>query len=187
MQLLKLNIQLFALIASDSKTVGSRYSSSNAYHYYAELIENSWDVNTNKSNITVNFKAYGVNNYSYSSLSTPYATISVDGEQKTRQNVTYISKGSSNERTICSWTGDVDHNQDGTKSISVTCNYSYGESTASYCSANCTITLSGNLTTIPRASSITSVSSGTTDYAPSVVFTPMSSTFKYKIQYSYGS
>ena len=37
------------------------------------------------------------------------------------------------------------------------------------------------------ASTITSVSSGTTDYAPSVVWTPCATSVKFKVKYSYGS
>ena len=80
----------------------------------------------------------------------------------------------------------VNHNADGTKNV-----YLSGEITGPSGT-----TLAGKsswggatvtLDTIPRMSPITSVTSGTTNYAPVVKWTPYSSEFKYKVAYSYGN
>lgn len=94
----------------------------------------------------------------------------------------YFSIGSSTgsgDKTFNVALGPFDHNPDGTlNDVSISVYVRITDST------HTTKTASVAMGTIPRASEITSVSSGTTVYNPTIVWTPLSSSFKYKVKYT---
>lgn len=80
----------------------------------------------------------------------------------------------------------VTHNDDGSKTVTISGKVQ-GPSGTSIANVSSTGSGTVTLTNVPQASTITSVTSGTTDYAPSVVWTPASTSFKYKLVFSYGN
>lgn len=124
-----------------------------AYKFDAEIIENSTSTSQNKSNITCNMYATGQHGWYYEGHTGPEAFINVEGERKATVSVPniYLSR-----QLICSWTGDVTHNSDGTKNIRVTFNYASNIS-VSYMPNNAKITADPvTLTPIPRYADINS-------------------------------
>lgn len=97
---------------------------------------------------------------------------------------TVYSKTSRVERytgTVASGTKTITHNTDGTKSFSVSL-----EAAVYYSSVNCTGSKTFTLTTIARASSITSADNKTLGNACSIKWTPNSSSFSYKLKFVLG-
>lgn len=80
----------------------------------------------------------------------------------------------------------VEHNDDGSKTVTISGKVA-GPSGTSISGVSSSGSGSATLTNIPQASTITSVTSGTTDYTPVVTWTPKSVDFKYKIRFKYGS
>lgn len=141
-----------ATLWTGSLTTKAQDYNVDAYVFDAEVIENSVDTTNNKSNITVNMYAKGIAGYSYN-LAGPTAFINIDGARKVTSDVTYIN---STRRLISSWTGNITHNDDGTKSIRVTFNYS-PNSGASYLPQSSKLTADPvALTNIPRYATISS-------------------------------
>ena len=171
---MKLNIQLFA-----SGTINGSSTASNCDCQIKW--ESTSNISTNSSSVTatVQIKKSG----SSSTTGTFSGKVTIDGTQYS------ISKKFSpynwgSWATVGSKTVTINHNNDGTKSISISCNITNtGTSMAG------TYTASGTaaLDTIPRASEIDSVSPGTTPYYPTIKWTPKRSSFKYKVKYNYGN
>lgn len=133
----------------------------NGYKFEAEVIENSTNIANNTSNITCNLYCTGLNGYYYQGYSNPYAYINIDGERK---QTTSVPNTSTSKQLICTWTGNITHSDDGTKSIRVTFNYTNGGDTASYMPNNAKITADPvNLTTIPRYTTISSFTASKRD------------------------
>lgn len=195
MNKMKLDIQKFATTLS----VGGNYTqgwqsgnsvggSSGAFKWRIVVDYTSRNVEANTSVIRIRFQEYGTWG-SYSGMNATYSRmkISINGggySQLAYAKTPSYTKGNTETKLDVNYT--VSHNQDGScPSIVIQC-ANETTNTASYAPANKTITSDTiYLTQIPRASAITSVTDGTTDYAPTVTWTPMSNTFTYKINYSY--
>lgn len=166
-------------------TAGSGYSGS--YTYRCIVTENSYSIANNTSNVTIAFSIKGPWAPSFYDWSTSFGII-VDGSvKKTGSSTPYIS---TSYVQLLTWTGNVSHNSDGSKQISVSVylkNGSSGYLPKQYTSSSPLSMGSVTLTTIPRASSITSASNVTLGNACSIGWTPASSSFKYKINFSLGS
>lgn len=131
---------------------------------------------------TISWTLYGSGSYSGYVMGGPF-TVIINGSQ-----VYYSSSriqvwaGNTQTTTVASGTATISHNSDGTKSFSASVSaaiYSY--------SVNCSGTGSWDLTTIPRASAITSASNVTLGNKCGITFTPASTTFKYNITFSLGN
>ena len=83
---------------------------------------------------------------------------------------------------VASGTHTISHNTDGSKSFTA-----YVEAAIYYSTVNSTAEASWQLTTIPRASSITSANNITLGNNCNIKWTPASSNFKYKIKFSLGN
>ena len=195
MNKMKLDIQKFATTLS----VGGNYTqgwqsgnsvggSSGAFKWRIVVDYTSRNIEANTSVIRIRFQEYGTWG-SYSGMNSTYSRmkISINGggySQLAYAKTPSYTKGNTETKLDVNYT--VSHNQDGScPSILIQC-ANETTNTASYAPANKTITSDTiYLTQIPRASAITSVTDGTTDYAPTVTWTPMSNTFTYKINYSY--
>lgn len=195
MNKMKLDIQKFATTLS----VGSNYTqswqsgnsvggTSGAFKWRIVVDYTSRNIEANTSVIRIRFQEYGTWG-SYSGMNATYSRmkISINGGGYTQlayAKTPSYTKGNTETKLDVNYT--VSHNQDGScPSIVIQC-ANETSNTKSYAPANKTITSDTiYLTQIPRASAITSVTDGTTDYAPTVTWTPMSNTFTYKINYSY--
>lgn len=171
-----------------TKSVSS-IGGSGTYTYRCIITENSYNISDNTSNITITFAIKGPWSPSFYQWSTNYGII-VDGSvKKTGNSSPYVS---TSYYTLLSWTGNISHNSNGSKSINIgvyldnlngSANYLPKQSTSSSYLTMGTVTL----TTIPRASTITSASNITLGNKCSIKWTPASSDFKYKIKFSLGS
>ena len=172
-------------MATLTKSVPAQ-SGYNYYTYTCVVTENSTSVANNTSNVTITFYIRGPWNPSYEQWTT-YCGIIVDGStKKTGSNRSTVS--TSNVQML-SWTGDISHNSDGSKSIGVSV-YLYNGS-ASYLPSQSTESSpyymgSVALTTIPRASS---VSCSTADIGSNATITinRASSSFTHTLTYAFGS
>lgn len=157
--------------------------------WYKMYIEYSYTQNTstNQSTISHSLKIEQLtDSYDFTGIMT--VTYYVAGEAFSYSgNVNMDDKGNTGYTiTIKSGTTTVTHNSDGTKTIAFSCSGNcnsggYGPGTISLSSTNVT------LTTIARASAITSASAITIGNTCNVVWTPASSSFTYKLKFSLGS
>lgn len=158
----------------------------NYYTYTCVVTENSTNVANNTSNITITFYIRGPWSPSYEQWTT-YCGIIVDGStKKTGSNRSTVS--TSNVEML-SWTGDISHNSDGSKSIEVSV-YLYNGS-ASYLPSQSTESSpyymgSVALTTIPRASSV-SCSTANIGSNATITINRASSSFTHTLTYAFGS
>ena len=158
------------------------------YTYKCDVIENSYNVTSNTSNVTVTFSIKGPwSTPAFYEWNTYYGII-VDGAvKKTGNDSPYVS---GSYVKLLTWTGDVSHNSDGSKSISISVylhNGTSGYLPTQYTSSSPLSMGSVTLTTIPRASSITSAGNVTLGNQCSIRWTPASTSFKYKIKFALGS
>lgn len=176
---------------------GSVTQKSNYFSFYLTWSATQ-SVSGNYSDVTV--KTYWKTNNTYQGFDTVgsrNASITING---TTQSITkafnVCASGSTSWATnpylIQTTTQRVYHNNDGTKSITISARANgyadiYGPSSSTASSADCTASGTITLNTIPRASTITSVGNVTLGNACSVIWTPASSNFKYKIKFSLGS
>lgn len=169
------------------ETIVGNYAgtSSKAYKFKLEVIENSTDTSANTSNVTMNF--YGAcysSSWGFSQFSTPRATTSYDGTQKSSSTVSSIT--STSYKLLTTWTGNIEHSSDGTKSISVSGAFAANTSSYNYLPANATITGTVALTTIPRATTV-KAKTFTIGTEGTLSYTPASSSFTHALYISLGS
>ena len=156
------------------------------YTYTVDVIENSTSIANNTSNVTINFYIKGPWAPSYYDWTTYYGII-VDGSVKdSGSSRPYVS--TSNVKLL-SWTGDVSHNSDGSKSISVSVYLTNGSASylpTQYPSSSPLYMGSVSLTTIPRASSV-SCSTADIGSNATISISRASSSFTHTLSYSFGS
>lgn len=155
------------------------------YNYQCVVKENSYNIANNTSNVTITFAIQGPWNPSFYEWTTYYGIV-VDGVTKaSSSDAPYITN---NYKQLLSWTGNVAHNSDGSKSINVGV-YLYQNSPASYLPKQYT---SGSplsmgsvaLTTIPRASSVSlSASSVNVGNAITANVSRASSSFTHTVEF----
>ena len=156
------------------------------YTYTVDVIENSTSIANNTSNVTINFYIKGPWAPSYYDWTTYYGII-VDGSIKdSGSSRPYVS--TSNVKLL-SWTGDVAHNSDGSKSISVSVYLTNGSASylpTQYPSSSPLYMGSVSLTTIPRASSV-SCSTADIGSNATISISRASSSFTHTLSYTFGS
>lgn len=157
------------------------------YTYQCVVTENSYSVANNTSNVTVTFLIKGPWAPSFYEWSTNYGII-VDGSvKKTGSSSPYVS---TSYIQLLTWTGDITHNSDGSKKINVDV-YLHHNNTAKYLPKQYTSSSplsmgSVTLTTIPRASSISSLTSSVAingENKVTVNITRNSSSFTHTVQF----
>lgn len=158
------------------------------YSYYCTVTENSYDISTNKSNVTIAFSIKGVS-AKYSDWTTYYGII-VDNEIKTNGNKKMTVDGNKYYR-VTEWTGNIDHNNNGSKTINVGI-FLYHNGPENYMPKQYTSDSplqigSVQLTTIPRKSEISHAGDTTIGSKCNIKWTPASEDFKYKIEFSLGT
>lgn len=158
-----------------------------SYTYQCTVVENSYDISSNTSNVTITFSIKGPYAPAFYDWNTWYG-ITVDGQTKKSGNsAPYVS---TSYVELLSWTGDVAHNDDGSKNINVGV-YLYhngpsGYLPTQYKSSSPLSMGSVALTDIPRSSVIFSVSDIVLGNACSISWIPTSLDFKYKIKFALG-
>ena len=156
------------------------------YTYTVDVIENSTSIANNTSNVTINFYIKGPWAPSYYDWTTYYGII-VDGSiRDSGSSRPYVS--TSNVKLL-SWTGDVAHNSDGSKSISVSVYLTNGSASylpTQYPSSSPLYMGSVSLTTIPRASSV-SCSTADIGSNATISISRASSSFTHTLSYTFGS
>lgn len=148
------------ILYDNSQTVRAVGYSSNSYVFRLVVSEDSFNIDTNKSVVTITEYAYGINGHSYASLSSPYNTISTY-DTKTKQTITRVNKQISSiplnntSNIIGQWSGELEHDTNGELSLTVTTKYSH-ESSSPYPPISPVEFNTGalKLTSIPRASKI---------------------------------
>lgn len=134
---------------------------SNTYRLILELSETKLSdyINTNKTRVNYSLKCSCGSSYAQWNPGPGDFSISINGSVvKTLNNPSFFFPGTYSTITIASGYTDITHNNDGSKTVSFSASYK-AESTAGYLPGN--MSLSGNyaLTTIPRATTISSVTS----------------------------
>ena len=134
---------------------------SNTYRLILELSETKLSdyISTNKTRVNYTLKCSCGSSYAQWNPGPGDFSISINGSVvKTLNNPSFWFPGTNSTITLASGYTDITHNNDGSKTVSFSASYK-AESTASYLPGN--MSLSGNyaLTTIPRATTISSVTS----------------------------
>lgn len=145
------------------------------YSHSQNITNNTTTVN---ATLKVQSMAYGV----ASGWTTKNAGISINGN-----NVAYTfnpNMGANSTKTIATRSYTFSHNADGTKSVNISANANYtGVTWNGGALGNVTLGGTVGLPTIPRASSIASISGGTLGSALTVNITRASSSFTHKVGY----
>lgn len=145
--------------------------------------ETSTDATTNKSTLSYKIEMQSKNNYNFASIGSTIV-LKINGTAVYNQYA-QRSCGTNTTVTFASGTTTVEHNSDGTKSVSI--EYSYTQSsTASYTPKNGSVTDTMTLTTIPRKT-WPNVSSGYVEGNGRVWFEPASTSFKHSIKLTCGT
>lgn len=156
-------------------------SESNAYVLELTLTENSVDQVNNKSNVTYSLVLKsGSNNRFTGQIDSVIKLAGVQVASGSKQ----ISAAYNSSWTLLTGTTNITHGTDGSLNMPIEVSINTYNS---YAPPDKTLSWSWALTTIPRASSITSAANVDLDSACSVVWTPNSASFKYKLKFSLGS
>ena len=173
-------------MATLTKSVPTQDGRAN-FTYTCTVTENSYNTSNNTSNVTITFAIKGPWAPTFYEWTTLYGII-VDGSvKKTGSSSPYVS---TNAVQLLTWTGDISHSNDGTKTIKVGVYLTNGSAyylPVQYTSSSPLNMGSVALTTIPRASTITSAGNINLGNHCSITFTPASASFYYKIRFSLGS
>ena len=147
------------------------------------------NTTANTSTVTATLAYYKNSTYANATYGREFdGSITINGNKKTIDIVTsdsnriYLYSGAG-WITIATHTVTVSHDNNGTKSITISA--TGGMSGTSFTSTSCSATVT--LDTIPRASSITSAGNVTIGNACSVKWTPLASSFAYKLKFTCGS
>ena len=128
-----------------------------------------YDINNNKSNITVYIRVQRVDGYTgttaWNKEKKPTVNLKVGGVAKT-PTIDYIDTRNKVVCTFATWTGDVYHNNDGTLNLALSCDWSIGMTSLYSGSISGTATLD----TIPRKATVSKVTGFTDEGNPTVTF-----------------
>ena len=145
--------------------------------------QNSQSVTNNTSNVTVNAVAHWGGG-SHNATGECYGSITIDGTKYSFSGIKFnTSQTSSGKQTVMTKTVNVTHNADGTKSLPISASFYTGLSSSGTQGAAATV----ELTTIPRKSSISSVSGGALGKQSTIKVTQQSSSFTHTLTYTCGS
>ena len=140
-------------------------------------------ANTSSVTATVYVKSYGLR---ASALSDSY--IIINGDKKNWTKTFNIADTSILQTTeAITYTVDVPHNTDGTKSITIKANMEFNGTYGGTYVSDITASKTVNLDTIPRSSSFSIPSSVNTGSSLDISITPSSSSFKHKVRFEIDS
>lgn len=172
-------------MASVTTTCNGTYGSK--YTLKLEYTLNSQNIANNTSNITVKLTCYrpdGSSNGAYSlDANKNSAKLTVDGVQRVSKNLA-IDMRNGKVVTLATWTGNITHGSNGQKTVSMSGSFTMAP--AGGCSGG-SISKSWALTTIPRASSISSVTASVAAGGTATVnISRKSSSFTHEVTWSIG-
>lgn len=173
-----------ATLLTKEITVKAIRNTYDAYKFKLEVIENSTSTENNTSNITINHYAKGLQNWEYYYFSDPDSLIKVDDVLKKNTTVDEIYAG--DYQLIGTWTGDIEHEDDGSRSISVSATYDPVTEDYDYIPKYNTISGTVTLTKIPRATTCPNVS-GNIESTYTIALNPAISTFIHSLYVEFGS
>lgn len=142
------------------------------------------NVNTNKSTVTANvyMRSYTIN---ATALADSYITI--NGNKKSFAGISLNKTSSSlTDTLLTTHTVTIDHNSDGTKSITIKANLEFNGTVSGKYLSDVTASKTVALDNIPRASGLTVSSSINTGSSLTATISPANSTFTHKIEYYVG-
>ena len=166
-------------------STSSNFSTTNQYiKYRIVTTETATSVSDNTSTITVKVQAWRTNTgyTTYSSSGTCYCTINGTTYSQALNSSHKLTYNSYTE--LFSKSVTINHNSDGTKTISISAKFSLDGIVSSSPEWQ---SYSVTLTTIARASSISSAGNVTLGNACNIKWTPASASFRYKIKFAIGS
>lgn len=175
---MKLNIQLFA-----SGTI--TFTADGHLQGKIEWSSTSNGSALNSSNVTATLYARVTSGTTTGKSWTGYVKIG-DASGHNFNGFSSSKSISSSWVKIAEYTDTISHNNDGTKTITIS-GWVKGPSGTTLENKKSSGSSSVTLDTIPRATSIIGVSSGTTPYSPTISWKPDSTLFKYRVKYSYGN
>lgn len=149
---MKLDIQLFATTLKDANSNGSSVGgASNAYNFRYTVVLNSQNKEANTSNITVKHYGKGLQKFAYNGFTSPKSYIYVYNKSGTQigYNDAKVGSMSTSEKTLCTLTLDIPHDDEGKLTFSVKVVYKPNTTSYNYLPANKTIS-SGNITNTPQ-------------------------------------
>ncbi len=169
-------------MALQTKTITGSTNNSN-WTWKMEVIENSTNISSNTSSITINSYLGRASSSSYFG-GTATVGINCNGDARSSSKTfPYPTNVSGGGWVLAqSETFTVQHNEDGSKTINVSSSMSTSDFTPSSSSASGSITL----TTIPRASSV-SGGSGNIGSSTTISIARASSSFTHTLEYTFGS
>ena len=189
MKLMKLNIQLFAIGASNSKTIYAPANSSKGYTLKASFSETSSNATNNTSTVSCT-ASLGASNISYSVSNGGTLAIYWHDNRENKdvliKSSTINSCGMSYGTKSVSGSKTVYHNNDGTLSGYAKAVFTKGSGTYVPASGNIS-TANTALTKLPRAGKIGAVS-GNIGSKPTITITPAASglNYTYTVTYNVG-
>ena len=170
------------LLTTEKKAYSVGSTSTYAYKFKLEVIENSTNVVNNTSNVTINLYGATIGSYKYSDFKTPKATIKVDGTKKVSSIVSELT--STKYKLIAKTTYDIEHTSNGTKTINVVGEYNPNTSDYSYLPRKTTITGSVTLSTIAQRTEI-AVNDTYIDSNPTILLNKKNDSFTTTLRYKF--
>lgn len=159
-------------------------SASKGFARHSLIIEWSATQSIANNNSTVTAKVYLQSNDQYGAMDAPatnYGSVTVNGVTKSFSATSNLS--ANQKKLLTTQTFTVGHNADGTKSFSFSVTYNINVTFAGVFYGDQTASGTGTLNTIPRASSITSISGGTLGSPVTVTIARASSSFTHAVGY----
>lgn len=170
------------LLTTEKKAYSVGSTSTYAYKFKLEVIENSTNVVNNTSNVTINLYGATIGSYKYSGFKTPKATIKVDGTEKISSVVSGLT--STKYTLIAKTTYDIGHTSNGTKTINVVGEYNPNTSSYTYLPKKTTITGNVTLSTIAQRTEIT-VSDTYIESKPTILLNKKNDSFTTTLRYKF--
>ena len=159
---------------------------SNGYRLVLTVTETSTSVANNTSNVSWNLKCECQNAYAQWNPGPGTVSVTINGSNRYSGRPAFVFPGMNSSITLCSGTMTVNHNNDGSKSISCSASYT-ATSSAYYLPGNMSVSGNMNLTTIARATQPSVSPTSITMGGSITISTPRaSSSFTHTLKYSFG-
>lgn len=149
-----------------------------------EWVVNSQNIATNKTNLTVTvYLVSTASNGVINSSASKTINLTINGTTYSYSAAGLAKISGSQKKQLFKKTVDVAHNADGTKSCSISCSFGIQVTLSGTYYGTVSTSGTATLNTIPRASSIASISGSTIGSSVTVNITPASSSFTHKVYY----
>lgn len=162
------------------------YGDGKGYNLCLDIKTNSQNTANNTSNVTVTVRLVSLgSSYTIKSSNSKDGSITIDG---TKYTFTFVPSLSGNQnKTLYTKTLDIQHNTNGTKTLSVSTTCYLGVTLTEKFYGDTTVSGSTTLTAIPRSTPVSTPSSGTFGTALTITHTRPSTGFTVTLRYACGS